>query len=89
MKNIRELSPLGFAEVNEKAHSGNAEFRRRNLFRLTYRHVSRAEPTHEWRRIKTMDEAKKIAKAARLGKALAPFRSGRPQPADVRAAESD
>src|SRR5215510_14123051 len=65
---IRELSELGIAEVTEKGRAGNAEFRRPNLFRLTYHYVGRAEPTHEWRRIKTIDKAKKIATTARAAR---------------------
>ena len=62
---IRELEALGFVEVTERGRAGNAEWRRPNLFRLTFRDVSRAAPTHEWRRIKTMEEAKALAQAAR------------------------
>jgi hypothetical protein len=65
---IRELSALGIAEVTEKGRAGNAEFRRPNLFRLTYHYVGRAEPTHEWRRIKAIEEAKKIATTARAAR---------------------
>ncbi len=34
---IRETVALGFLEVTESGRAGNAEFRRPNLFRLTYR----------------------------------------------------
>jgi hypothetical protein len=61
---IRELEVLGFIEVTEHGRAGNADFRRPSKFRITYRHVNRAEPTHEWRRI-TEDDAKMIAKGAR------------------------
>src|SRR5262249_54010971 len=36
-----------------------------NLYRLTYRPVGRARPTHEWRRVQTMEEAEAIARTTR------------------------
>jgi hypothetical protein len=62
---IRECEALGFIEITERGRAGNREFRRPNLFRLTYRHLDRAEPTHEWRRIATVEQANEIARAAR------------------------
>jgi hypothetical protein len=62
---IRECEVLGFIEVAERGCAGNREFRRASLYRLTYRHLNRADPTHEWRRIKTIEEAQVIAQAAR------------------------
>jgi len=62
---IRELEALGFIEVTEQGRAGNAEWRRPNKFRLTYRHLDRAKPTNEWERIETNEEAEMIAKAAR------------------------
>jgi hypothetical protein len=82
---IRELSELGIIEVTEKGRAGNAEFRQPNLFRLTYRHVDRANPTDEWRRAKTIEEAKKIAKVARANKDHTYHRTIRQQAADVSA----
>jgi hypothetical protein len=61
---IREVVALGFLEVTEQGRSGNAEWRRPSKYRLTYRHVDRANPTHEWRRI-TVNDAAVIAKEAR------------------------
>jgi hypothetical protein len=64
---IRESVALGFLRVTEAGRSGNAEWRRANLFRLTYRE-SKGLPgdgTHEWRAIATMDDAADIARAAR------------------------
>jgi hypothetical protein len=61
---IRELVALGFIEITEQGHGGNAEFRTPSKYRITYRHLDRAEPTHEWRRI-TEDDAAMIAKGAR------------------------
>ena len=65
---IRELTALGFIEITEAGRGGNAEFRSPNLFRLTFRHTDRANPTNEWRRIRSMAEAKEIASRARSAK---------------------
>ena len=58
---VRVLCALGFVEVTERGRAGNGEFRRPHKFRLTYRHLNRSEPTHEWRTIKTEEEAKTVA----------------------------
>ena len=62
---IRETVALGFTEITERGRAGNAEFRSPHKFRLTYLPVRRAPPTHEWQRIKTVEEAKALARAAR------------------------
>jgi hypothetical protein len=62
---IRETVALGFAEITERGRAGNAEFRSAHKFRLTYFHVGRAPPTNEWQRIKTVEEAQALARAAR------------------------
>jgi hypothetical protein len=62
---IREIAALGFAEITERGRAGNAEFRSPHKFRLTYLHVGRAPPTNEWQRIKTVEEAQALARAAR------------------------
>ena len=62
---IRELEALGFVEVTERGRSGNGEFRRPNLFRLTYIYGSNTNPTHDWRRVDTKEEALRISKRAR------------------------
>jgi hypothetical protein len=59
---IRECGALGFTEITERGYAGNAEFRRPNKFRLTYIHTGRAQPTHEWDRIKSIEEAEAIAR---------------------------
>jgi hypothetical protein len=61
---IREAVALGFVEITEEGTAGNREFRRPNLFRLTYRHTDRADPTDDWRKIETKEQAE-LAKAAR------------------------
>jgi hypothetical protein len=63
---LRELEALGFIEITEHGRSGNGEYRRANKFRLTYRHVDRANPTEEWTRIKSVEEATMRASKARL-----------------------
>jgi hypothetical protein len=68
---IREAEALGFISVTERGRGGNSEYRQPNKFFLTFAHgrESRANPpTHEWRKIKTLEEAIEIAQAARLNK---------------------
>lgn len=68
---IREAEALGFIKVTERGRGGNAEYHLPNKFFLTFAHGrdSRAQPpTHDWRRIKTMEEATEIAKEARNNK---------------------
>jgi hypothetical protein len=62
---LRELEALGFIEITEHGVAGNADRRAPNKFRLTYIHAD-WKPTDEWRRIKTIEEARAIAKTARL-----------------------
>jgi hypothetical protein len=62
---LREVVALGFVEITEQGRAGNAEWRRPNKFRLTYRPKDRAQPTNEWCKIKSIQEATMIAKAAR------------------------
>lgn len=69
---LREAEALGFIEITERGRAGNAEFRSPNYFRLTYRHMKRAEPTDEWQRHESTEDAAAAAKAARAAK------SGRP-----------
>jgi hypothetical protein len=61
---IREVVALGFVEITEAGRAGNAEWRKPNLFRLTYR-PTKYEATNEWEKIKTPGEAEAIAQAAR------------------------
>ena len=63
---IRELVALKFIEITKPGRAGNAEFREPNLFRLTYRHTKREEPSHDWRRIATAHQAAKLARQARV-----------------------
>jgi hypothetical protein len=68
---LREAEALGFIRVTERGRGGNAEYGTPNKFFLTFAHgrTSRAEPpTHDWRKIKTDEEAEQIARAARENK---------------------
>jgi hypothetical protein len=67
----REAEALGFIQVTERGRGGNAEHRSPNLFYLTYAHTRdsrRRPPTDEWDRIQTLQEAHRIAPAARGNK---------------------
>ena len=61
---VREAIALGFIEITEHGRAGNADWRKPNVFRLTYRNT-KYEPTNEWEKIKTSEEAEVIARAAR------------------------
>jgi hypothetical protein len=52
---IRELVALGFIEVTEHGRAGAGSWHEPNRFRLTFRPVGRARPTHEWQRTETME----------------------------------
>jgi len=68
---IREAEALGFIRVTERGRGGNSEYRQPNKFFLTfaYGRDSRGNPpTHDWRKIKTLEEAEEIARAARDNK---------------------
>ncbi len=82
---IRECVALGFVEITERGGAGNAEHKHPSLYRLTYRHTNAAEPTHEWKRIKSVDQAMACSKAARLAVAKkTKSRWGKPPPGPVR-----
>jgi hypothetical protein len=68
---IREAEALGFIRITERGRGGNAEHRAPSYFFLTFAHSrnSRAEPpSHDWRRVKTVEEAEQIARDARAAK---------------------
>ena len=68
---IREAEALGFIRITERGRGGNAEHGSPNKFFLTFAHgrTSRQEPpTHDWRRIESLEEAEQIARAARANK---------------------
>jgi hypothetical protein len=62
---IREGVALKFIAITKPGRGGNAEHRAPNEFRLTYRHTKGAEPSHDWRRIATAEQAAKLARQAR------------------------
>ena len=67
---IRELVALGFLEITEKGIASD-ENGRPNRFRLTYVNVkNREQPTNEWRRVMTNEEAERLVKEARGEKDL-------------------
>jgi hypothetical protein len=61
---IRELIALGFIEITRQGSAGNAEWRRPNLFRLTYRQSFDLKPTNEWLKVTNAD-ANTLANGAR------------------------
>ena len=66
---IREAEALGFLRVTEHGRGGNATYRKPNLFLLTcVNSKSGPAPTHDWRKIKTIEQAEAIAAAARAAK---------------------
>jgi hypothetical protein len=70
---IREVQALGFAEITQRGRPSESDFGRHpNHFRLTYLPVKRGsrwcEPTDEWKQIKAIEEACKIAQEARDAK---------------------
>jgi hypothetical protein len=68
---IREAEALGFIRVTERGRGGNSEYRQPNKFFLTFaygRGSHASPPTHDWRKIKTLEEAEEIARAARNNK---------------------
>jgi hypothetical protein len=69
---IRELEYLGFIEITQRGRSGNGEYRKPNLFRLTYRAAQPAAPTNEWRKIETIEQANEIADNARQARSKKP-----------------
>ena len=64
---IREAEALGFLEITERGRAGNAEWRRPNYFRLTYKPAKgfRGYGTNEWRGFETEEDARAAAGAAR------------------------
>jgi hypothetical protein len=67
---INELVALGFLEITRVGRAGNADFREPNLFRLTFRpsKSTSSDGSHEWKAVKSEEEAERLAKAARVEK---------------------
>jgi hypothetical protein len=63
---IREVVALGFIRITQRGRAGNADWRIPNKFVLTHLPTKdNPTPTEDWKRIKTIEEAEMIAKAAR------------------------
>jgi hypothetical protein len=76
---LREAEALGFIEITEHGRGGNAEMRRPSLYRITFlneRGSKAKQPTHEWQRIKTVEEAQRIAGEARKAKSQSAVNNG-------------
>ena len=75
---IREAVALGFLEITERGRAGNAEWRRPNYFRLTYKPAKghTGHGTNEWRRFQTIEDAGAAARAARHTPARAKSQCG-------------
>jgi hypothetical protein len=68
---IREAEALGFIRITERGRGGNAEHGTPNRFFLTFAHARGSKqnpPTHDWRRIKTPEEAVETGRLARANK---------------------
>jgi hypothetical protein len=77
---IRELEALGLICITQRGRGGSAEFRQPNLFLLNFMCGAvdtRDEITNAWKRIKTLEEAEQIARAARAAKNYAYRRNHR------------
>jgi DNA-binding FadR family transcriptional regulator len=78
---IRELEALGFIEVTQRGTRSAGELRRPNLFRLTWVNCkSSPSPTHEWRRIPTIEAAELLARSSRNATRARPPRPPMPPP---------
>ncbi|MPZ38496.1 MAG: hypothetical protein GEU95_10570 [Rhizobiales bacterium] len=62
---IREVVALGFIRIAKEGRAGNAEFRRPTIFRLTYRHSRDGDPTNDWKKIETKEQANEVVWMAR------------------------
>jgi hypothetical protein len=62
---VREVVALGFLRIARQGRAGNSEFRRSTLYKLTYVNTVDGEPTHEWKRIRSREEAEMKAREAR------------------------
>ena len=65
---IREAVALGFLRITREGYGGNSEFRRPTLYKLTYLNTVDGEPTHAWKRIRSVAEAQMKAREARAAR---------------------
>src|SRR5262249_43617721 len=76
---IREAEALGFIKITRHGRGGNADYREPTLYLLTFAHArggKQTPPSHDWRKIKTLEEAKQIAVAARANKNPSAIKKG-------------
>lgn len=62
---VREACNLGFLAITRQGYAGSGEHRLASTYRLTFRPTEDAKATNEWRRIESVEQAEKIAGAAR------------------------
>jgi hypothetical protein len=77
---IREAVALGFIKITRHGRGGNADYREATLYLLTFAYArggKQTPPSHDWRKIKTLEEAKQIAVAARANKSASAIARGR------------
>jgi hypothetical protein len=60
-----QINRLRMKFETEHGRAGHAEFRSPNKFRLTYRPTENAQSTDDWRRVKTVKDARNLAYDAR------------------------
>jgi hypothetical protein len=80
---MRECVALGFLVITEEGRAGNSEFARPNLFRMTFRHTTSENPTEDWRKINTLEDAEAIAQRARASPTKKQKPSGGKSPGPV------
>src|SRR5262245_32057417 len=68
---LREVEALGFIRITKPGRGGNREYREPTLYWLTFAHARtsrQSPPSHDWKKIGTLEEALQIAAAARANK---------------------
>ena len=65
---IRESEAMGLLQITQRGRAGNAEYRSPNHFRLTYLPSAHNAATHEWRRVRSIEAAQAVCRAARAAK---------------------
>jgi hypothetical protein len=69
---LREVQALGFVRITERGRPSKSDFGRHpNQFELTYLHSASPHfdaPTDDWKRHKTLEDARRVAEEARAAK---------------------